>query len=199
MSFIESRLLTKVAYGFTGGATWQTTKQTLHSGRVVRNAERSLPLYRFNAPYNSIQPDDVDLVVAAFNASKGGVNSFRFKDHADFELTAETIGVGTGAADQTLQLIKTYTFGSESTVRTIKKPVAGTVNLFENGSPLASSVDTTTGIVTFTSATSSPQVVITATCEYDVPVMFLDDDIQFSIQNLETHSTEINLLEDLNA
>lgn len=199
MSFIESRLLTKVAYGFSGGATFATTKVELFSGIVSRNAERSLPLYRYRAPYNSIQTDDTALVVAAFNACLGGLHSFRFKDHTDFELTTEIIGTGTGGADQELQLIKTYTFGDQSVVRQIKKPVAGTVDLFEDGAPMASSVDTETGIVTFTSGSTSPLPVITATCEFDVPVMFVDDDLQFSIHNLEAHSGEINLMEDLSA
>lgn len=199
MSFIESRLLTKVAYGFVGGPTWATTTVRLFSGRVARNAERDLPLYKFNAPYNSIQADDFAIVIAAYNACLGRVHGFRFKDHADFQLTAETIGIGTGAADQTLQLIKTYTFGSESTVRNIIKPVSGTVELFEDGAPLASSVDTTTGIVTFTATLSSPLKVITATCEFDVPVMFMNDDLQFNFNEKGSHSTEINLMEDFSA
>ena len=199
MSFIESRLLTKVAYGFSGGATFQTTRVKLYSGYVARNAERSMPLYRYSAPYNALSLTDHAIVVAAFNACLGGVHGFRFKDHSDYSATGEVIGTGTGATDQTLQLTKTYTFGSTSLVRTIKKPVAGTVQLYEDGSPLSSTVDTTTGIVTFTSSAASPNVTITADFQFDVPVMFADDDLSFSYVEKLVQSTEINLVEDLSA
>ena len=199
MAFIEERLLNRIAYGFTGGPSFLTTKVSLLSGRVARNAERSQPLYVFNAPYGAIQQEHFDLVVSSFNACLGGLHSFRFRDKTDHTGTTETIGTSTGGADQELQLIKTYTFGGQSTVRTIKKPVAGTVSIFEDGTPLASTVDTTTGIVTFTGNLTSPLGVITATYEFDVPVMFMDDDLQFSIVELNAMSAEINLREDLSA
>lgn len=196
MSFIESRLLTRVAYGFTPTPTWNTTAVPLYSGFVSRNAERSLPLYLFTAPYINIQPEHRVLVINAFHAAMGRLHGFRFKDHTDFEGTTEVLGTAVGGADETMQLIKTYTFGSESVARTIKKPVTGTVSLFEDGSPLASSVDTTTGIVTFTSTVGK---VITATYEFDVPVMFMDDDLQISFVEKNAHSAEVNLKEDLSA
>jgi len=196
MAFIETQLLSKVSYGFTGGATFLTTRVELYSGMVARNAERSLPLYVYNAPYDSIAPADHAVVVAAFNACLGGLHGFRFKDWADYQLTTENIGTAVGGTDETMQLIKTDTFGANNTVRNIKKPVSGTVNLFEDGSPLSSSVDTTTGIVTFTSSAGK---VITATCEFDVPVMFANDSLQFSFVNWEAHSTDIELKEDLSA
>lgn len=194
--FIESRLLNRVAYGFTEHINYLTTRVPLVSGIVATNAERSQPLHTYNAPYSAIQPAHHALVVAAFNACLAGAHSFRFKSKADYQLTTETIGTAVGGADETMQLIKTSPFGGQSTVRTIKKPVTGTVSLFEDGSPLASSVDTTTGIVTFTSTAGK---VITATCEFDVPVMFTDDDLQFSIIELSALSADINLMEDLKA
>jgi len=199
MAFIESQLLTRVAYGFTGGPTWLTTRNELNSGIVARNAERSLPLYVYSAPYRNIQAGHIASVIAAYNACLGGVHSFRFKDHQDYQGTAEVLGLGTGAAGQTLQLVKTYTFGSTSLVRTIKKPVTGTVSLFEDGTPLASTVNTTTGVVTFTATAASPSKTITATYEFDVPVMFTNDDLQFSFNEYNAHTAEINLKEDRSA
>ncbi len=194
--FIETALLDKVTYGFVGGPTYLTIRVPLLSGIVARNAERSQPLYRFNAPYENIQQEHHDDVIKAYNACLGGLHSFRFKDHADFTLTTEILGTALGGTDETMQLIKTYTFGAVSTVRTIKKPITGTVFLFEDGSPLSSAVDTTTGIVTFTSTVGK---VITATAEFHVPVMFLEDSLQFSFANFRTHSVDIDLEEDLKA
>ena len=196
MAFIETQLLDRVAYGFSGGPTFSTTRVKLFSGIVSRNAERSRPLHVYNAPYDAIHTDDHDIVLAAFNACQGGLHGFRFKDRADFTGTTETLGTALGGADETMQLIKTYTFGSESTERTIKKPVTGTVNLFEDAVPLASAVDTTTGIVTFTSTVGK---VISATFEFDVPVMFDSDRMDFNFVNWAAHSTDIDLREDLSA
>lgn len=196
MAFIETRLLDKVRYGLESSPTFLTTKVSLYSGIVARNAERSLPLHEYNAPFEAIDEDDHAAIVAAFIACKGGLDSFRFKDWADFEGTLETLGTAVGGAGETMQLIKTYDFGSGSTVRNIVKPVAGSVSLFEDGVPLASSVDTTTGIVTFTSSAGK---VITATYEFDVPVMFMNDKIQTNYDYWLLHSMDIDLMEDLAA
>jgi len=196
MAFIEALLLDKVTYGFVGGPTFATTKVELYSGIVARNAERSRPVYKYSAPYENIQQGDHDLMINAYNACLGGLYGFRFKDWADYTLTDEDIGTAVGGVDETMQLIKTYSFDTINTVRTIVKPVAGTISIEEDGSPLASTFDTTTGIVTFTSSAGK---VITATGEFDVPVMFESDNLQFNFANYRTHSTDIGLNEDLTA
>lgn len=194
--FIEERLLYKISFGFEGGATYLTTVVELNSGYTARNAERSLPLHRFKVPFDGLTDENRALVVAAFNACKGRLHSFRFKDKADYSATSEVLGTATGDTDETMQLIKTYSFGTGSTVRNIAKPVAGTVQLYEDGVPLSSSVDTTTGIVTFTSSVGKE---ITADFEFDVPVRFEDDALALLLFNKSAHSVDINLVEDLAA
>ncbi len=195
MAFIETQLLSKVSYGLGSDPTFLTTRVALFSGIIVRNAERSLPLFEYNAPYQLIGEADHAVLYAAFLACLAGLHSFRFKDWADYQLITETLGTAAGGADETMQLIKTYTFGANSTVRNIIKPT-GQATLFEDGGALASSTDTTTGIVTFTSSAGK---VITATVDFDVPVMFMNDKLQSNFNNWQAHSTDINLLEDLNA
>jgi hypothetical protein len=65
--------------------------------------------------------------------------------------TDQIIGTGDGS-EMAFQLIKTYGSGGHSSVRKIKKPVAGTVRLALDAVEQMSgwSVDTTTGMVTFT-------------------------------------------------
>ena len=61
-----------------------------------------------------------------------------------------------------MQLIKTYTSGSRSYVRTITKPVVGTVTMRRGGSPFAAfTLDTTTGIATLTPDSSATITAIT--------------------------------------
>jgi len=126
----------------------------------------------------------------------GSLHGFRFKDWADYILLDSVLGTAVGGADETMQLIKTYTFGGESTIRAIVKPVDTTINIMEDGIPLSSVTDPTTGIVTFTSTAGK---VITATGEFDVPVMFDDDKLEISLVNWRAHSTDIGLREDLTA
>lgn len=76
------------------------------------------------------------------------------------------------------QLTKVYASGAYSWTRTITKPVAGTVKVAKAGVLQTSgfSVDTTTGIVTFTNAPASG-VAVTAGFEFDVPVRFDTDEL----------------------
>lgn len=194
--FIETSLLDRVTYGFTGGPTFTTTRVALFSGIVARNAEQLRPKYRYRAPYEHIQQAHHDIVIAAFMSTMGALHGFRFKDWADFSGTAEVLGTALGGVDETMQLVKAYDFGATTLSRIIKKPVTATVQLYEDAVPLASAVDTTTGIVTFTSTVGK---VITADYEFDVPVMFDADSMEFNFASYRTHSTDIDLVEDLAA
>lgn len=178
-TFIEERLLDCVSYGTQGGPSWLTRKVGLKSGVIRRNAMRSRPLYRFNVIYRNLEPEDHAEVIAAFNACFGGVNSFRLKDWSDFEAEDEPLAALSTGSSQTQQLRKLYTFGGQSIARPIRKPVTGTVTqLKRNGVPFApTSVDYTTGMVTYTAAAGG---IITWSGEFDVPVMFSDDSLQFS-------------------
>ena len=195
MSFIDTALLDRVAYGFTGGPTWATTRVQLISGRTKRNAERSLPLHRYTAPYDRIKDADHATVLSAYMACIGPIHSFRFKDRSDYQLSDVIIGTAAGGADETMQIVKPYTFGTETLERTITKPVSG-ITLTEDDVGLAHTIDLLTGIVTFTSSAGK---VIRATGEFDVPVYFDDDSMDFTFDNWAAHSTDVNLKEDFNA
>ena len=72
------------------------------------------------------------------------------EDWTDYQATGQLIGTGDDAETQ-FQLVKRYPSGSVVEVRTITKPVAGTVRIYLDGVEQLSgwSVDVTTGIVTF--------------------------------------------------
>ena len=192
--FINERLLDKVAYGFSGGPTFRTTKVALQSGIVVRNAENSSPIYTYTAPYDKIQSADHAALQKAYIASLGPTHSFRFKDYADFLLVNEVLGLATVNGPNPIQLIKTYTFGSQSVVRTITKPLATGWAATTNGVPTAIVVDDLTGIVTVTSSIGET---IAVSGQFDVPVFFIDDNLVFSFENFDAHTTQIGLHEDI--
>lgn len=199
--FIEERLLECVTFGTRGGPTWLTRKVTLNSGVVRRNAMRSRPLYRYGIIYRNLEPDQHRAVIDAFNACRGGLYGFRLKDWQDFEVEDQILPAAGTGSEQTAQLIKTYGFGGQSTVRDIRKPVQGTVTLTANGSPLSpTSIDYTTGVVTYTASNGS---VVRWSGEFDVPVMFEDDELSFAASDRGARglflTADVSLIEDISA
>ena len=197
--FIEERLLDKVSYGFTGGPTWATTAYSLTSGKIARNAERSRPLHVYSAAYTLINPADRSVVVDAFNACLGRVYGFRFKDWADYLLIQEPQGTAE-AGSNVIQLQKAYTFGPTgqeiTTIRPIIKPVDGEMIILLDNVAVSATIDSTTGEAEFTAVGGE---IIKAVGQFDVPVMFDDDGLRFSMENWEANSAQIGLTEDFTA
>lgn len=169
--FNESRLLDCVAYGSSFGMEFNTRITSLRSGQERRNINWSAPLCHGSLLYQNLKPDDHQLVRHAHMASFGAAIPFRFKDWTDYQADDEVIGTGTGS-EQVLQLVKTYRFGPLEMQRIIKKPVLGTVTIYESGQPVAAVIDITTGLVT---VTAPPGSLITWDGEFDVPVRFVSD------------------------
>lgn len=200
MAFVETRLLDCVTYGTAGGPSWLTRKVGLRNGYIRRNPQRSRPLYRFRVIYRNLLDQDHEAVLDAFNACMGGAFGFRIKDWSDYVATDELLGLGTGAP-QTVQLVKLYTFGSRTVSRPIRKPVSPSVIVTADGIPIAATIDYTTGEATYTAGSGD---IVRWSGEFDVPVCFMDDELQFSIDN--KHPTDgffltadVGLEEDLSA
>ena len=154
----------------------------MDSGQEQRISRWDQARRQYDAQYGVKSHDDLSTLMTFYLAREGSLHGFRFKDFQDFTTasnhrdtpsdTDQTLGTGDGS-DQTFQLSKTYTSGVGSNVRNITKPVSGTVVVSLNDISVLTgwTVDTTTGIITFTSAPSAG-VVVKAGCEFDVPVRF---------------------------
>jgi uncharacterized protein (TIGR02217 family) len=129
----------------------------------------------------------LDTLIAFFRARKGRAHGFRFKDWTDYKATGQAIGTGDGT-NKIFQLSRTYSSGGNTDVRTITKPVAGTVKVYLAGVLQASgwSVNTTTGIITFTTAPGNG-VAVSADYEFDVPVRFDTDRMAVTIEQINLH------------
>lgn len=205
MSFIETpRFPEDISYGSTGGPTWATDVLVLKSGFESRNLNWEQARYSYNAGMGVRDESQLDDLIHWFNAMQGQGHSFRFKDWTDYSsatlgaaitVNDQQIGVGDGVEDA-FQLIKTYEQGTLSRDREIKKPVTGTTVIAFDTVAQGSgwTVDTTTGIVTFTVAPTAA-VVITAGYEFDVPVRFSKDELPISIDHYQTGSVTVSLLE----
>ena len=190
MAFHEVRFPDNISRGARGGPERRTQIVEMASGDEERNGSWADSRRRYDASYGIRKADDLAAVTAFFEARRGRLCGFRWKDWADYKsglpsastaATDQPIGTGNGALT-TFQLVKLYTSGAQSWTRTITKPVAGTVALALNGVPQMTgwTVNTTIGVVTFAAA-PAPGVAITAGFEFDVPVRFDTDTLDVTL------------------
>ena len=151
--FHEVRFPDNIAYGATGGPEFATTVVVTGAGHEQRNVNWAEARGRWDVASGLKNQAQLDELIAFFRARKGKAYGFRFKDWTDYKATGQLIGTGDDAKTQ-FQLVKRYPSGSVIEVRTITKPVAGTVRVYKDGVEQLSgwSVDVTTGVVTFTTA-----------------------------------------------
>jgi len=192
--FIDARLLECVSPGFSGGPQWNTRITPLANGNENRNAEWSMPHYLFVADYVLLDPRDQNEVLAAFNAAGGSEDCFRFKDWNDFKIVGASLGTGDGGSVPR-QAVKDYTFGPKTRTRIIRLPVASTLAVTANGSPLAVTVDDETGLITPAATWPSGQAIVISYCEFDCKVRFGKDHYPFTQLHRKAATCTIDLKE----
>lgn len=183
MAFHEIRFPVELSYGLTGGPQFNTSVVSIKSGEEQRNQNWTNSRYRWDASTAIKTRADMEIISGFFLARRGKLHGFRFKDWADFETpVVQTIGTGNGVLT-TFQLVKLYSDAGGSYTRIINKPVQGTVFVYLNGVLQTSgfTVNTTTGLVTFTVPPANT-VVVTAEFEFDVPVRFDTDELKIQYQ-----------------
>lgn len=192
MSFHEVRFPANLSFGSVGGPERRTEVVTLANGFEERNTPWAHSRRRYDAGLGLRSLDDVETLVAFFEARRGRLYGFRWKDWADFKscpasrvpaFTDQVIGLGDGAT-RVFGLGKAYASGAGEYLRPIVKPVDGTVTLGVQREQVFEAVhwvlEPSTGRVTFDSP-PAPGVEITAGFEFDVPVRFDTDLIQVSV------------------
>ena len=129
-SFDEVQFPPSISFGATGGPGFSTKVIILSSGYEARNQNWSLARAEYDISTGIKTKADMDAVIAFFYARAGKARGFRFKDWKDYQATNEpVVSIGGG----NFQLVKRYTSGSITYVRTITKPVTGTVTLGGGG------------------------------------------------------------------
>jgi uncharacterized protein (TIGR02217 family) len=186
--FHEVQFPPDISYGASGGPGYSTTVVTTVSGHERRNANWAAARGKWNVAHGLKKREQVAALIAFFRARKGRAYGFRFKDWTDYQAFAQPIGVGDGS-NRAFQLIKRYASGGEIESRLIAKPVTGTVKIYRGGVEATSgwTVNTATGLVTFTTAPASG-VQVTADFEFDVPVRFDSDQMDITIETYQLGS-----------
>lgn len=179
-AFHEGSLPLSLAVGSRGGPERRTEIVTLGSGREDRNTPWAHGRRRYDIGGAISTLDDLHALFAFFEARRGRLQAFRFRDFADWkscppqqEITPLDQPLGTGDGVETaFQLVKIYGSGEDAYVRPIRKPATDTVRIAANGvEATAVTVDTATGLVTFAAAPAEGAV-LTAGFQFDTPVRF---------------------------
>ena len=189
--FHDVRFPVDIALDSEGGPTRRTEIVALANGREHRNARQARSRRRYNAGTGVKSLDQLQEVIAFFEARMGALHSFRWRDPVDWssgpasrspEPFDQEIGLGDGEAT-TFQLTKRYESGGEHILRTITKPVSGTVRIAVANTELAVdgfTVDYATGEATLLEAPAAGAPV-TAGFEFDTPVRFDTDELRISL------------------
>lgn len=185
-AFHEVQFPTDLSLGATGGPQFHTTIMQLTSGFEKRNIDWSKTRAKYDVGLVPRPRAAMDAVIAFYYARQGRAFGFRFKEWADYKITAQSIGVG-ASGNVTFQAFKAYTSGGITYMRPIRKIVAGTyvvkvagVAIVEGSGAGKFQMDITTGIITFGTAPDD-DADVTLTCEFDVPVRFDTDWLDFNV------------------
>lgn len=175
--FIESpRLPDSIAYGGTFGPAWRTSVIQMRGQHEQRNQHWAMPLY--SGEVNLLNKDVAlvrDTFLPFYHAiAQGETHGFRYHDLNPDEDTGtdEPLGVGDGVRTA-FHLVKWYAYGGVEKYRIITKPVVGSVTVtLDNVLTVAYTLDTTTGVVTFT-VPPGVGVIPRASYLFDVPCQFV--------------------------
>ena len=197
MAFHDVRFPASLSFGSVGGPERRTEIITLANGFEERNTPWAHARRRYDGGLGLRSLDDLETLIAFFEARQGQLIGFRWKDWSDYKscppsrdtsCTDQLIAIG-DETTETLQLIKIYQSGEFSYTRPITKPVAGSVRVSVGGDPLQDGVDYdidfATGLITF-GHPPDLGAEVRAGFEFDVPVRFDTDSIMTSVSSFQT-------------
>jgi uncharacterized protein (TIGR02217 family) len=168
---------------------------TLGSGHERRSTPWAEGRRRYLIGANLRSLADMAALTAFFEARRGRLYGFRFRDFADWQscapggtvaATDQEIGAGDGETTS-FQLVKRYGEGAEAVVRRIAKPVEGSVRVAVDGVELATedfAVDPASGMVVLAAAPGTGAAV-TAGFAFDTPVRFDADRIEATLESFD--------------
>lgn len=196
MTFHDVRFPASLSFGALGGPERRTDIVTLANGFEERNTPWAHARRRYDAGMGLRSLDDVEALIAFFEARQGQLIGFRWKDWSDYQScrpscvvdgSDQLIAMGDGNS-ASFPLVKSYRSGATTYVRPITKPVAGSVRAEVGGIPMQLNVDYTvdceTGLLNFT---HPPDVSaeVRAGFEFDVPVRFDTHSIMTSVSSFQ--------------
>ena len=136
MAFWEQEFPTPVGFQAVGGPGFSTAVNLGFSGQEQRNRNWAKARGKWTISLKTPSKDQwsgthqafIDMVIAFFTNVGGQADSFRFKDHKDFQARSQPLQPNAGGA---LQLARTRTLGGRSYVQFISKPITSSVTNYK--------------------------------------------------------------------
>ena len=184
-NFHEVNFPVPLALSASGGPERRTEVVQLASGAEARNAVWAGSRRRWDVGSAVIRLDLLQTLIAFFEARRGRLHGFRFRDALDdrssgpgesISATDQTIATGDGMVT-VFNLSKSY--GDFN--RRIWKPVAGTVRAAIDGVETPITEDSVAGTITFDTPPASGAI-ITAGYRFDCPVRFDTDRLDITLE-----------------
>ncbi len=183
-----------IAFGATGGPERRIEVAELTSGKEQRNARQSHSRRHYDAGTGIRSINDLKEVISFFEARRGKVTAFRFRDPFDnssrndglpVTMADQVLGTGNGTLNR-FKLAKSYGTGTDAYVRPIRKPTAGTLRVSVAGVEKAISThfsfDDATGEIVFVAGSIPANgQSVNAGFEFHVPVRFDLDRLSVSL------------------
>jgi uncharacterized protein (TIGR02217 family) len=177
-------VFTGLTFSVIKSPNWGTRIQRAISGRELRVKDYANPIWNFTLTYSVLHDyafgatylainTELRTLMSFVNLHGGAWDTFLFEDPSDNTAVGQQIGTGDGIATK-FQLGRSLVISSAAFFEAITAPeVLSTVYL--NGTPTAAyTLDSNTGIVTFTSPPGGG-VVITADFTYFFRCRFMND------------------------
>ena len=180
--FDDVRLPEDIERGTTGGPGFRTTVISMVGGGERRNQEWEFTRSKFNIGYGIRKRDDMEEVYSFFHERRGRLRGFRFKNWLDFQVVAGPVGSIAGQANKR-QLVRVYGSGDTAYIRSVTRPVPGSVKLFVNNVATNAFTLGPMGVVTFTGG--DPGNNVAASFEFDTPVRFDTDDLNVQLNTFK--------------
>lgn len=193
-SYHDVRFPLGISFGATGGPERRNEIVQLTSGREKRNARMRRSRRYYDAGTGVRSLEDLYAVMAFFEARRGSLHAFRFRDPFDMKSCPphmeptpfdQPIGTGDGQ-EKRFALAKTYGEGADGYQRRITRPVADSVLVAVAGVPRVISqdywIDAGSGELVFYDTAVPPDgAAVTAGFVFDVPVRFDVERISASV------------------
>lgn len=162
---------------------FNTIVQRTASGKEIRSALMSYPLWEFELSYDVLRGDAINLelqtLMGFFEQMLGSCTAFNYTDPTDYSVTSQAFGTGDGITTQ-FQLLRTL----GGFIEPIQN-VNSITGIYDNGSPVTQGAGAgkytinSTGLVTFGTAPASGHA-LTWTGTYYFLCRFLDDIAEFN-------------------
>lgn len=192
IGFHEIRFPEDVSWGSSGGPVYKTQVFTSHRGYEKRNIDWSQPMMEFNVAYGVRRDEQIERVIAFFNARQGKLFGFRYKNWCNYAIKNGPIAVGDGESRR-LPLYKFYGFVGSRHYKRLYKIVRGSVSGVIAGSePVVEGtdfqIDYDSGEIVFNDPLGYGVTVTAVNLEFDEPVRFDEDNIENVIEAYNNNS-----------